>query len=145
MVPLVVIFSGTCKQEVKLVPTSNLVPAKILVPPSDLVPALRLVPASKWVPAMYLVPTWDQGLRSKRISAFRLVPTKSGTRIKVRGIYSSNGTGFFPPVRYPGYQFSSLIFPPFNRHFTLKIEISSPDPPNNYFLLHFWAIISPKI
>ena len=29
-----------------------------------------------------------------------------------RGIYSSNGTGFFPPIRYPGYQFSSpILFP----------------------------------
>ena len=74
-----------------------------------------------------------------------LQPSDYLYRTEFRGIYSSNGTGLLPPVRYPGYQFSSLIFPPFNRHFTLKIEISSPDPPNNYFLLHFWAIISPKI
>ena len=51
---------------------------------------------------------------------------------------------FISPVRYPGYQFSSPIFSRSNRQFTFKILISSPDPPNNYFLLHFWAIISPK-
>ena len=51
---------------------------------------------------------------------------------------------FISPVRYPGYQFSSLIFSRSNRQFTFKILISSPHPPNNYFLLHFSAIISPK-
>ena len=61
-----------------------------------------------------------------------------------RGIYSSNGTGFVPRYDTRGTGFLPQFFSRFNRHFTFKIIISSPDPPKNYFLLHFWAIISPK-
>ena len=38
-----------------------------------------------------------------------------------------------------------VFFPEFFSGLTFKIIISSPDPPNNYFLLYFWAIISQKI
>ena len=61
-----------------------------------------------------------------------------GTR---RIVYIIHDVPVFSPGGFFRYQLILPNLAPEIHKICLKTENLSPDPPNNYFLLHFWAII----
>ena len=83
--------------------------------------------------------------KSKKFGLKQIFGPKSfGSKKVCQRYIFLKGYRFISLVGYLGYQFSTFILPWFYRHFTFKILVSSPDPPNNYFFLPFGLYFTQK-